>query len=167
MEQVFDDFLGNAPWRWLVAGGVAFAILFVLLLLRRIARKQFARMAATPQDELLEVPLHVASRTTVSFLVIAALFAGLQTLEMAPKAARVALTLFTIACFWQVGLERQHQFAIVTAWLSRRENNIVIKAPCYTLQAPQVCSKEGHIWLIIQRIKAILAQRRCQLLNAL
>jgi small-conductance mechanosensitive channel len=104
MEQVFDDFLGNAPWRWLVAGGVAFAILFVLLLLRRIARKHFARMAATPQDELLEVPLHVASRTTVSFLVIAALFAGLQTLEMAPKAARVALTLFTIACFWQVGL---------------------------------------------------------------
>ena len=59
MEQWFDHFLGNAPWRWLVAGGVAFGILIVLLLLRRLARKQYARLAATPQDEFLELPLHV------------------------------------------------------------------------------------------------------------
>jgi small-conductance mechanosensitive channel len=104
MEQLFDSFLGNSPWRWLVAGAVAFGILFVLLLLRRIARKQYARLAATPQDEFLEVPLHVASRTTVLFLVIASVFLGLLTLELPPKAARVVLTLFTIAVFWQTGL---------------------------------------------------------------
>ena len=104
MQQIFDNFLGNAPWRWLVAGAVAFGILSVLLLLRRLAHKEYARLAATPQDEFLEVPLHVASRTTVWFLSIASVFLGLQTLELTSRAARVILTLFTIAAFWQFGL---------------------------------------------------------------
>jgi small-conductance mechanosensitive channel len=104
MQQLFDNFLGNAPWRWLVAGAVAFGILFVLLLLRRLARKQYARLAATPHDEFLELPLHVASRTTVTFAVLTSLFLGLQALVLPPKAARIALTLFTISSFWQIGL---------------------------------------------------------------
>jgi small-conductance mechanosensitive channel len=104
VEQWFDNFLGNAPWRWLVAGAVAFGILFVLLLLQRLANKQYQRLAATPQDEFLELPLHVASRTSILFLVIASLFLGLQTLELPTKFARVVLTLFTIASFWQLGL---------------------------------------------------------------
>lgn len=104
MEQVFDNFLGNAPWRWLVAGAVAFGIFFVLLLLRRVARKQYARLAATPQDEFLELPLHVVSHTSVLFLLIASLFLGLLTLDLPPKAARVVLSLFTVTSFWQIGL---------------------------------------------------------------
>ena len=104
MEQVFDNFLGNAPWRWLVAGAVAFGIFFVLLLLRRLAHKQYQRLAATPQDEFLELPLHVVSHTSALFLLIASLFLGLQTLELPPKLARVVLTLITIASFWQIGL---------------------------------------------------------------
>src|SRR5690349_13973628 len=99
MEQLFENFLGNSPWRWLVAGAVAFGIFFVLLLLRRLARKQYARLAATPEDEFMEVPLHVASRTTVMFLLLTSLFIGLQTLELPPKAARAAITIFTIASF--------------------------------------------------------------------
>jgi small-conductance mechanosensitive channel len=104
VEQWFDNFLGNAPWRWLVAGAVAFGILFVLLLLRRLARKQYARLSATPQDEFLELPLQVASHTAALFLLIVSLFLGLQTLQLPPKLARVAFTLFTIATFWQTGL---------------------------------------------------------------
>jgi small-conductance mechanosensitive channel len=104
MEQLFDNFLGNAPWRWLVAGAVTFGIVFVLLLLRRIARKQYTRLAATPRDEFLELPLHVASRTTVTFVTITSMFLGLQALALPPKATRIALTLFTISCFWQLGL---------------------------------------------------------------
>jgi small-conductance mechanosensitive channel len=104
MEQFFDNFLGNAPWRWLIAGGVAFGIFFVLVLLRRLARKQYARLEATPQEEFLELPLHVAARTTVWFLLIVAVFLGLQTLELPVKLARALITLLTIASFWQLGL---------------------------------------------------------------
>ena len=105
LQELFDKiYFGNPAWRWIVAGAVALGVLFILLLLRRLTRKQYARLAATPQEELLEIPLHVASRTTVWFLLIAAVFLGLQTLELPATPARVLLTLFTIACFWQVGL---------------------------------------------------------------
>jgi small-conductance mechanosensitive channel len=105
LPQLFDwTYLGNAAWLWLVAGGIAVGLLFILLLLRRLARKQYARLAATPQEEFLEVPLHVASRTTVAFLLIAALFLGLQVLHLPPKGARALITLFTIAGCWQIGL---------------------------------------------------------------
>lgn len=105
VDQLLDwSYLGNPAWRWIVAGAVALGILFVLLLLRRLTRKQYARFAATPQDEFLEVPLHVASRTTVWFLFIAAVFVGLETLALPGKAGRVVITLFTIAAFWQLGL---------------------------------------------------------------
>jgi small-conductance mechanosensitive channel len=102
--QWFDNFLGNSPWRWLEAGAVALVIFLVLLLLRRMASKEYLRLAATPEDEFLELPLHVASRTTVGFLLIASLFLGLLTLELPPKLARVVLTIFTIASCWQIGL---------------------------------------------------------------
>ncbi|HKR34596.1 MAG TPA: mechanosensitive ion channel family protein [Steroidobacteraceae bacterium] len=105
VDQLLDwSYLGNPAWRWIVAGAVALGILFVLLLLRRLTRKQYARLAATPQDEFLEVPLHVASSTTVWFLFLASVFLGLQTLELPPKTSRVVITLFTIAAFWQFGL---------------------------------------------------------------
>jgi small-conductance mechanosensitive channel len=105
LERLLDwSYLGSPAWRWIVAGAVALGLLFVLLLLRRLTRKQYARLAATPQDEFLELPLHIASRTTVGFLLIASLFLGLQTLALPAKAARVVVTLFTVAAFWQIGL---------------------------------------------------------------
>ncbi|HET9446289.1 MAG TPA: mechanosensitive ion channel family protein [Steroidobacteraceae bacterium] len=105
LQQLFDRvYLGNAAWLWIVAGATALGVLFILLLLRRIARNQYERLAATPQDEFLEVPLHVAARTTVWFLLIASVFLGLQTLQLPPKIARVLLTIFTVASFWQTGL---------------------------------------------------------------
>ncbi|HKU16644.1 MAG TPA: mechanosensitive ion channel domain-containing protein [Steroidobacteraceae bacterium] len=105
LERLADwSYLNNPAWRWIMAGGIALGILFVLLLLRRLMRSQYRRLAATPQDELLEIPLHVASRTTVLFLLIAALFFGLQTLELPDKAAKVLTTIFTVAVFWQTGL---------------------------------------------------------------
>jgi small-conductance mechanosensitive channel len=104
-QELFDTiYLGNPAWLWIVAGAIALGVLFVLLLLRRLARNQYARLAATPQDELLEIPLHVASRTTVWFLVIAAAFLGLQSVELPPKIALVLITVFTVASFWQSGL---------------------------------------------------------------
>jgi small-conductance mechanosensitive channel len=105
LKELFDwSFFDNPAWRWMVAGAVALGVLFVLLVLRRMASKQYARLAATPQDEFLEIPLHVASRTAGAFLLIAAVFVGLETLELPDKIARVLVTVFTVASCWQVGL---------------------------------------------------------------
>ena len=61
LKELFDwSNFDNPAWRWMVAGAVALGVLFVLLVLRRIASKQYERLAATPQDELLE--FHCTSR---------------------------------------------------------------------------------------------------------
>ena len=105
LQELFDQtYFGNAAWLWIVAGAIALGVLFILLLLRRLTRSQYKRLAATPQEEFLEIPLHVAARTTVWFLLIASVFLGLQTVQLPPKAARVLLTVFTVASFWQIGL---------------------------------------------------------------
>ena len=87
LQELFDKtYFGNAAWLWIVAGAIALGVLFILLLLRRLTRSQYQRLAATPQEEFLEIPLHVAARTTVWFLLIASVFLGLQTVELPPKA---------------------------------------------------------------------------------
>ena len=97
-------YLGNTAWQWTIALAVTAGVFFALLLLRRLIRSHSQRLAATPEIELLELPLSVASRTTVLFLFICAVFAGLQVLALAPKANRALITAFTISAFWQAGL---------------------------------------------------------------
>jgi small-conductance mechanosensitive channel len=123
LQALFDStYLGNPAWRWMVAGAIALGALFVLLLLRRLTRKQYARLAATPREEIMEIPLHVASRTTVWFLLIASIFLGLQTVELPEKATRALMTVFTVASFWQVGLWAT--IAVVAA-LDRRQRRVL------------------------------------------
>jgi len=111
-------YLGNEAWRWTTALGIAAGTFLVLLLLRRFIKSRYARLAATPQDEFMEVPLQVAARTTAWFLLLVSIYAGVQALTLPPKAARILLTVFTIATFWQVGLWAT---TAVVASLDRRE----------------------------------------------
>src|SRR5262245_14195333 len=105
VENLFDvTYFDNTAWKWLVAAGVVVGAFFVLLLLRRLIRSHYRRLAATPEHEFMELPLQVASRTTKFFLLLASLTLALWILELPPKAATVVKTLFTIAAFWQLGL---------------------------------------------------------------
>jgi small-conductance mechanosensitive channel len=105
LEALFQaKYFGNTTWQWGVAAVIALVVFVALLLLRRLVRSYYTRLLATPQAELFELPLLVASRTTAGFALIAALFAGLNTLQLSPKASKTALTLFTITAFWQLGL---------------------------------------------------------------
>jgi len=105
LEKLLDGkYFGNTTWHWTIALAVAAAVFFGLLLLRRLIRSHYQRMAATPQVEFLELPLKVASRTTVLFLLFCALFAGLQAVTLPEKVYRGVVTVFTISAFWQAGL---------------------------------------------------------------
>jgi small-conductance mechanosensitive channel len=97
-------FFGNTLWQWTIAGAVALGVLIVLWFVRSMIRSQYKRFAATPEAELMEMPLKVASRTTALFILIAGIFAGLQVVELPEKLYKAALTIFTIAAFWQIGL---------------------------------------------------------------
>ena len=105
LDELFDaKYFGSTMGQWIAAGAVALVVFFGLLLLRRLIRAHYHRLLATPQAELMELALQVARRTAFGFILIAAVFAGLQTLALPARPARIALTIFTIAVFWQAGL---------------------------------------------------------------
>jgi small-conductance mechanosensitive channel len=108
---------GNSVMAWLIAIGVGAATLVVLLGARRFASRSDQRFQATEHTELLEIPAHVLGRTTLLFLVILSLYAGLQTLIVGPTTKRIVDSVMTIAFFWQAGV---WAVAGATAWLERK-----------------------------------------------
>ena len=68
----------------------------MVTLQQHTSNKLDEKVAATPQTEIIELPLMVASRTTVLFILIASMFAAVQSLQLPPTIARLALTIFTI-----------------------------------------------------------------------
>jgi len=97
-------YMGNTLWQLTVAAGIAVAMFFVLLLIRRTLKSRYAKLAATPESELLELPLKMASRTTLLFILVASLLVGAQWLVLPAPVAGALKTLFTIATFWQIGI---------------------------------------------------------------
>ena len=118
----FDEALAITLWnqpigQWLLALLVVLVACALGLVLRRSALRQAERLAATPRREVLELPLHVASRTRALAIVVASLWLGMRLLELPDKAARAGSALFTIVAFWQVGLWLS---AGVLRWLDQR-----------------------------------------------
>ena len=101
---LYAPILGNSLMRWLIAAGVIVGIYIIMMLLNRLIRARYRRLAATPQAEFLEMPLQIATRTTVVFRVVASLTLAMLILELPQQVDRVLLPLFTIVMFWQIGL---------------------------------------------------------------
>jgi small-conductance mechanosensitive channel len=119
LQKLFDRSLfGNELWQWGLAAGITLAVLAFSMILRHVVRSHHARLAQNPGAQLWELPLQVASRTSLPFLLIIAVFAGLASLDLPKKPAKLALTVVTIAVFWQVGAWAT---ASVSAWLEHRQ----------------------------------------------
>lgn len=103
-ELLHQSYLGNSTLEWTIALAIALGVFLILWLLRRLIRRHYRRLLATPQIELLELPLSVASRTTWAFIVVCAVFLGLQAVDLPPKVAKGLLTALTISAFWQAGV---------------------------------------------------------------
>lgn len=94
----------NPPAAWLAAAVFAAGTVVLGLALRQLVRRYKRRVQATEQVEWLELPALALSRTTLVFLVLLGLFAGLQLLAHGTRTAALAGSVMMIALFWQVGL---------------------------------------------------------------
>lgn len=68
----------NSLLDWSIAASIALATPMLLVIARRVVRGHHAKMKATPETEILEIPLHLLSWTTLLFFVALAPYAGLQ-----------------------------------------------------------------------------------------
>lgn len=100
-----------------IAAGVAALVFAAGLIARRLVRKHYQRVAATPDRELMELPLRVVSRTTTLFLIFVAAFAGLAALRMSDRFRGGVMTALTIAFSLQAGIWCT---TAVVAWLERK-----------------------------------------------
>ncbi len=108
----------SAGWtRAAIALGVASIVLIGLWFVRGVIRRRYARLARTPETELLEIPLGAASRTTLPFMLVVAAFAGLMGYGIEGRPANAARSVAMIALFWQAGLWASTAAA---AWLAHR-----------------------------------------------
>lgn len=119
---MFEEFsalpiFGNSPLQWLLAAAVGAGAFLVLTTARRLVRRYYKRMSATPENELLEAPLAVLSRTTVLFFFVLSLYLGLQMLTVGRGLTRVLDSTITIALFWQAGV---WAVAAASAWIERK-----------------------------------------------
>ena len=112
----------NSLLNWSVATAVALGALLALLLIRRWIRNYYRRLQATPQTELLEIPVGVLSRTTTPFFMALALYLGMQALTAGPSTQRVVHSAITIALFWQAGV---WAVAVAAAWLDRKRRHSI------------------------------------------
>ena len=119
VERLLDDrYLGNSLWHWALALGIVIAVFAITLVIRRIVRSRYERLAATPQIELLELPLKVASQTGMLFLLVISIYAGASILTVPEKVSSILKTALTIVGFWQAGLWVS---TAVTSWLEFKQ----------------------------------------------
>jgi small-conductance mechanosensitive channel len=119
VERFLDQsYSGNSVWQWTLAAGIAVGILLVTLLIRRVIRSRYQRLAATPETELMELPLKVASQTGILFLLVLSIYAGCLALTLPPKLGKALLTILTIGACWQAGVWISTG---VTSWLALKQ----------------------------------------------
>jgi small-conductance mechanosensitive channel len=95
----------NHPTEWVAAAGVALALAVVLVFARRVLVHRiaaYARSTATPIDDVIADMLGATKRV---FLVLMALYAGAQFLELPPRITKVVdnmaiVAILAQAAFW-------------------------------------------------------------------
>jgi small-conductance mechanosensitive channel len=106
----------NHPTEWVAAATVALALAAVLLFARRVLVRRFgayARTTATPIDDVIADMLGATKHV---FLVLMALYAATQFLELPPRVAKVVDSAAIIAILAQAALWANRG---ILAWLTR------------------------------------------------
>jgi small-conductance mechanosensitive channel len=110
--------LASADWPRLAAAAAIAAVVFLALwTARRLAARKYAQLAKTEATEKLEILSAAASRTTLAFMLVVAIFAGLSAVGFKAGVDGVLHSVLAIALFWQVGLWASTALA---EWLDHR-----------------------------------------------
>jgi len=130
MNQLLQQFdrvlLKNPLSEWLIALGVAIAIVLVVALARRIVVGLLRRLAARTKTHLDDAPARVVQATSLWLAAVVAICVGSQYLTL-PRTVTLGFEkALTIALFLQVGL---WVWALIEFWLNRSRERALAQNP--------------------------------------
>jgi small-conductance mechanosensitive channel len=150
VEEVLHEYepvpeFANSLIDWLIALGIAAAWFLALFAIRRLIRRYHRLKEQEPELRLPEVFTATFSRTTLLFILVSAVAAGLATLNPSGLVTRVARTAVMIALIWQVGI---WSTAATSALLERRRQQAHDPATAGSLSIVGIIVRTA-IWLIV------------------
>ena len=86
-------FLGNSPTRWLIALSIAAATFVVVYMLRAFVRAQARRLARRERRGIADALIRLASRLSITVVIVLAVVAGAQALVKHPRIDRARVLL--------------------------------------------------------------------------
>jgi small-conductance mechanosensitive channel len=109
---ILDD---NTPRQWIVAASIAVGLLFLIAVVRAIAKRRL-RDAHLTETDIDDFVLDVTRRTKLALLLLPAMFLGARALELPPEfhrflRAAAALSFIAQAALWATG--------VIDFWLRR------------------------------------------------
>jgi len=116
MDPLDATILGNTLRAWLFAAAVFVVVGVVLLSAKRVLIKRLASLAARTPTDVDDVGVDLLRRTRLYFVLILALMAALQSLEVAGRVRETARWLSIIALLLQVGAWSN---ALIAYWLKQ------------------------------------------------
>ena len=125
--QQFDRIVVKIPLtEWLIAFGVAIAIVLVVAVAKRIAIRLLRRLAARTATQIDDAFLAAVQATRLWLITVAALCLGSQYLELPRKVAFGFDKALTITLFLQVGF---WVWAVMEFWLARSRERALAQNP--------------------------------------
>lgn len=98
------SFLGNPLQRWLLALGVALAIVLVVSLIKKLAISRLAKIAERTSTRFDDSVIAALQRTRLPVIAIPALWFAIQPLELPERLIRIAGGAASVALILQLGL---------------------------------------------------------------
>jgi len=98
------SFLGNTLLQWATALGIALAVFFVLLLLRRLIVGRLGRRAGSTAGGLDDIAVDLARRTRTLLILVPSIWLGSLELQLGPAVNRVLKGAAEVAVFLQLAL---------------------------------------------------------------
>lgn len=138
-------FYGNTVLEYLVALGISTAVLLLVVVIRSLTRRRFARAAETPTD-FDDFALDLARRTKLILLLLPAVHLGLRALTVAPEVRRLVEQTATLSLIAQVALWCA---AVVDFWLTRyRERRAQVQPEAVTTINAFRLAAVVAIWIV-------------------
>lgn len=111
------SFYGNSVLRWLVALGVAVAVLIGLRVLVNTLVRRLTEWATKSETDVDDLVVELIDRTKWLFLIIVALYAGSLTLALAPEAMALIRSVTVVALLIQAAIWGN---SLISFWIGRQ-----------------------------------------------